>query len=339
MTRPRHADLAGQTLIIGLPGPTLNQSSARLIKKTRPAGIILFKRNQTLGPQRLSQLISECQELAAGELGRPLLVAIDQEGGTVTRLEAPFTQLPGQRRMGQEMDEDQVFELGQTSGRELAEIGVNMNLAPVLDLARGPESFMFERSFGPDPERAARLGLALIAGHRDQGVACCAKHFPGIGRLRLDPHRLLPWVRETAQEIEAEDLLPFRRVIEAGVDAVMSAHVVYTAWEERLPATLSSRVMTGLLRLRLGFDGLVLSDDLEMGAITRGWGLDRAAVLSLQAGVDINLVCEHEDKIRQCHQAVAEALESGGLTVARLEQTAARLEAVREKYVRAAPAA
>ncbi|MFH1090264.1 MAG: glycoside hydrolase family 3 N-terminal domain-containing protein, partial [Pseudomonadota bacterium] len=172
--------LVGSRLMVGFEESEFTPGLARFLRQVRPAGIILFRRNVEGGPAPTARLVQACQNLALSEFGRPMLVAIDQEGGTVQRLPPPFTQLPSQRMMAETMGPKEVRALGAQSGRELSAVGINLNLTPVLDIATDPQaSFMADRSFGADPEKAAELGLAVMAGHAEHGVLTCAKHFPG----------------------------------------------------------------------------------------------------------------------------------------------------------------
>jgi beta-N-acetylhexosaminidase len=256
------------------------------------------------------------------------LVAIDQEGGTVHRLEPPFTQLPGQREMIETLSVEQVRQLGRTSGRELSDVGINFNLAPVLDLWTDPQAdYMADRSFGADPNRAAELGLALIDGHAEYGVLTCAKHFPGIGDTRLDPHEDLPVVPHPAHRLQSVEMKPFVRAINAGVPAVMTSHVIYPGLDPHQPATFSNRIQTYYLRQIYGFTGLILTDDLEMGAIVKNFQVGPAAVKAVSAGADMVLVCRRAELIRETRTALIRAVNTGDLAPARLEASSARSDA------------
>ena len=320
-------DLVGRMLMIGLAGETMDPAAQDLIMEIRPGGLILFKRNVGGGPFQVRELMTRTQDLAAAEFGRRLLTAIDQEGGTVRRLGPPFSELPSQREMAK-LVWDRVHHLGETSGRELAAVGLNMNLAPVLDLAVDPEaSFMADRSFGPDPDLASQLATALISGHAQYGVLTCGKHFPGIGDTRLDPHEELPTVSHGAERLKTLELIPFIRAIEHGLAAVMTAHVNFPALDMDWPGTFSRKILTNLLRRDLAFDGLILSDDLEMGAVVKHFAMGPAAVQAVRAGCDLLLVCQKPELIRQARDGLLAAVQSGDLPVSRLEESAARLEA------------
>lgn len=292
----------GQLLLVGLPGPRIDAVARQLIQELQVGGIVLFRRNLE-SPRQLALLTNELQRLSLAATGAPLFLAIDQEGGPVQRLRAPFTTMAAAREWGQR-DEPQALEAQATRiAQELRLVGINMNLAPVLDVARGPECPLWERSYGPEPEKVARLGLAALRGFQTGGVIPVAKHFPGLGATRLDSHQERPTAQGDSRERE-KDLFPFRQAIAAGAPAIMSAHVVVPAWDHR-PATLSRQLLTGHLRQRLGFQGLILTDDLEMGAIARHQPVADAAVQALAAGADLLLICENPDAIVQAHASLA----------------------------------
>lgn len=322
-------DLVGRMLMVGFEGEEMTSDVRELLLTVRPAGIILFQRNLGRGPEQAARLVGACQDLARSVFGRPLLAAIDQEGGPVRRLGPPFSVLPSQREMAENLGPDEVRALGSTSGRELAAVGINFNLAPVLDLTTEPEAmYMAERSFGSDPELAASLGLALIDGHAKHGVLTCAKHFPGIGDVGLDPHQDLPTVAHPAARLKELEVTPFARAIARGVPAVMTSHVNFPGLDPDGPATFSTRIQTDLLRTELGFKGLVLTDDLEMGAILRNYPVGLSAVRAVLAGADLVLVCRRADLIMEARQALIEAMRQAEITTGRLEETSARLETV-----------
>lgn len=328
----------GRLLMIGLEGQELTPEARSLMLDVRPGGIILFKRNVEGGPEQVAGLVRACQDLALAEFGRPLLVAIDQEGGPVRRLSPPFSVLPSQREMAETLTAEDIRCLGVRSGRELAAVGVNFNLTPVLDLNIDRDAcFMAQRSFGPDPDLAATLGLALMDGHAEQGVLTCAKHFPGIGDTRLDPHEELPTVGHPIERLRRLELIPFVRAISRGLAAVMTSHVIFPALDPDRPATFSSIIQTSLLRKELGFEGLLLTDDLEMGAIVRHGRVGSAAVKAVEAGADLALICHRADRIIEARDELARAVRAGLIPTRRLDATSARLDAALAKLTRPEP--
>lgn len=276
--------------MVGIPGTRVDQATRELVRDLRVGGIILFARNLK-EPEQVWQLTRDLQQeaLSAGEL--PLLISIDQEGGTVQRLKAPFTLIPTARDIGDGSTLLQVEALARTMASELALVGINMNLAPVLDVARKPDCPLWQRSFSSDPEQVAALGEAAIRGFLQGGVLPVAKHFPGLGDTTLDSHQVLPTAQNPDPERTA-DLLPFRRAAAAAVPAIMTAHLRVPAWDDQ-PATLSPVALKDWLRHRLGFEGVIITDDLEMGAIAGAATVPDAACRALAAGADLLLICSH----------------------------------------------
>jgi len=323
----------GQVLMVGIPGLQLDPVARHLIVEFKVGGIILFRRNLE-SPLQVAELVRELQELSLTATGSALLIAIDQEGGPVQRLRSPFTQLPSARELGQQDDPSVVESLATRLAGELRLVGINMNLAPVLDVARSPNSPLWERSYGAEPDKVARLGLAAVRGFLAGGVIPVAKHFPGLGNTTLDSHHDTPTVPGEARDRE-QDLFPFRQAVAAGVPAIMSAHVLVPDWDEQ-PATLSQKILIGQLRRQLGFQGLIITDDLEMGGISRHYAIAQAAPQALAAGADLLLICEHQEAIVQAHEALASSI---GLEF-RLRESLQRIQLLKQSlpYVPIDPA-
>jgi beta-N-acetylhexosaminidase len=291
----------GQLLMVGIPGQEVDETTRYLIQELQVGGIILFKRN-IAHPLQVAALIRDCQELALTAGSYPLLVAVDQEGGPVQRLRDPFPEMPSARQFGAAGDLAAVAASARQIAVELRALGVNLNLAPVLDVPRNSDCPLWERSYSTDPEQVARFGLAAVQGYLAGGVLPVVKHFPGLGATDLDSHLDLPAAAPGLAQRDI-DLLPFRRAVAAGVPGVMCAHVLVPEWDA-LPASLSRVAVTRILRQELGFSGLIFTDDLEMGAILKQWPLDQAAPLAVAAGHDILLICEHLDHIQQTAAAL-----------------------------------
>lgn len=323
----------GQLFMVGLPGLALDDSTRELITRHGINHFILFKRNVAT-PAQLAALCSglatACRE--AG-LGAPLL-SIDQEGGSVTRLPEPFAQFPDARVLAEGTAPEAALRgYAETCARELRGVGINMNLAPVLDLCPAGEGrFMERRVLGSEPETVARLGCLVIEAMQQGGVAACAKHFPGLGAATLDPHQVLPVVERSAAELRRLDLPPFAAACTAGVAAVMTSHTIYRGLDPATPATLSSVILQGLLRQELGYDGLVITDDLEMGAIENAQSVAAAAVTAFAAGADMLLICHDHDKVRAAHAALLAALQAGRVAADRVRQSLRRVAAVQQRF-------
>lgn len=302
----------GHLFMVGLPGLECDDSTLQLIRDEKIHNFILFRRNV----RDKAQLARLCADLrgACREHGLPApLISIDQEGGSVARLSAPFTVFPDQRVLAEdEAPEEKVRGYALTCARELREIGVNMNLAPVLDVCPNGQGFFMERRcLGNDAERVAALGAMVIETMQREKVAACAKHFPGLGMAALDPHLDLPLVDLPRDRFAEVDLIPFRRAKEAGVAAFMTSHAVYPAFGNELPGTLSREIVHDFLRVTLGYHGLVITDDLEMGAIEQFMPFPKAALQAFVAGADILLACHDHQKIRAALAAIGGALENG----------------------------
>ncbi|MCK4838634.1 MAG: beta-N-acetylhexosaminidase [Desulfobulbaceae bacterium] len=317
--------LAGSLLMIGLPGTKLDDSTRQLISRDGVRNFIIFSRNVE-SPDQLRKLCTALADHCSAEgLPKPL-ISIDQEGGTVSRLPKPWTQFPDARLLAESPEPEQaLLESARICSRELLDLGINMNMAPVLDVCpAGKEYFMERRSLGENPNQVARLGVIIIAEMQTIGVAACAKHFPGLGAARLDPHLTLPTVNREKSRLLTEDLVPFRAAIEAGVAAVMTSHTIYSDIDPDHPATLSASILTTILRNDLDYKGLIITDDLEMGAIENEMTVAEAALRSFQAGADLLLICHDHDKVRATIDTFTEALESGQIDRSTAEKALAR---------------
>lgn len=316
--------------VIGFPGTSPDRDVKALIDDGA-GGIILFKRNVE-SPAQVAALVKSLKAHA----GRPLLAAVDQEGGRVARLRGPpFTTLPAMRDVGHTGDAALAERVGRLLAFEVRALGFDQDYAPVLDVDTNPANPVIgDRSFSREPAAVARLGVALARGLEAGGVASCGKHFPGHGDTAKDSHLDLPTLPHGLARLRSVELQPFAAYAEAQLASVMTAHVVFEALEPTVPATMSHKVLTGLLRDELGFTGVVVSDDLEMKAIADHFSVARAAVEGLKAGADQFLVCHHADVQRGAIEAVVKAVESGELSHARLDTALARVDGLVRRFVR-----
>jgi beta-N-acetylhexosaminidase len=289
-------------------------------------GVILFARNL----RSLEQICDLTSELHAAACG-PLLVGVDQEGGRVSRLPAPFLIAPAAADLGSVDDPALTKALARAVGRELSASGFAWNLAPVLDVRTNPANTVIgDRAFGQDPDRVARHGVAAIQGLIESGVLATAKHFPGHGDTVADSHLTLPESLQSSSRWRAVEFIPFQHAIRAGVPLVLVAHLSCPALDPASPTSLSHPVITGILREELGFDGVVVSDDLEMSAIADRFDLGEAAVRFLEAGGDLALICHNAERQRAAVEAVEEAVRSGRLSEVRLAVSLERIALLRE---------
>jgi beta-N-acetylhexosaminidase len=319
----RCRQLSQRVIIAGFEGKTLPLDLVAALREGGLGGIILFRRNIDSAPE-VAALIEEIRETAPP--GRPPLVGVDQEGGRVVRLKEPLTVLPPARRFGELDDPELTRQAGELVGMELGALGFTMDFAPVLDVDTRPDSPVIgDRAFGPDPMVVERHALAFAAGLCSGGVSPCAKHFPGHGDAALDSHLALPRVDRDADDLRSREMVPFAAWAHRHMGPVMTAHVVYPALDPENPATLSPAIIGGELRQRLGFQGAVLSDDLEMGALQAFGGPGPAAVRALGAGVDGLLVCRRLDQRERVTEALTREAVDNPSFEANLEAAAGRL--------------
>jgi beta-N-acetylhexosaminidase len=322
------AEAAGRLLTVGFDGTGYERRFERLFRDVAPAGVILFSRN-IKSVRQTRRLIADLKKLSEDLFeGRPLFVAVDQEGGRVARLSADLPTWPAAKILGDDGSAEQVETIHADIGRVLRNLGFTVDFAPVLDLGTNLDSPVIgDRAFSADPEKTALLGRAAIRGLRREGLLACGKHFPGHGDTTLDSHYALPEDPRPAARFDEAELVPFRSAVEEGVDMIMTAHVVYPAFDKILPATLSPTVVTGLLREKLGFGGIVVGDDLDMKAIAGRWSDGEAAIMAIDAGCDHLLVCHETPRRREVHRALAAAIDAGRVTEKRLTPTLARIDA------------
>ena len=320
---------AGQLFMVGLPRPALDRETREFLAEHCPGGIILFKRN-IRSAEQLRRLVADVNATGAGVSP---LVAIDHEGGRVDRLpHPPFTRFPPMAAVAERGKAMLAEAVGRAMGRELRAVGIDLDFAPVLDVWSNPRNRVIgDRAFGTDPARVARLGVALARGLGRAGVLACGKHFPGHGASAGDSHFVLPRVRRSRRALAAVELLPFARAIAAGIPALMTAHVVYPALDPRRAATLSPAICRNLLRRRLGFRGVLFSDDLEMNAVAARSTPARSAVAALRAGCDMLLVCQSLDAARAAMRGVEEAVADGTLPADGVADALARIAALRRR--------
>jgi beta-N-acetylhexosaminidase len=323
--------LSGSVIVAGIAGTSLPTWAERTLADDALGGIILFKRN--LGP--LEAVASLTRAIHAASPRVPL-VAIDQEGGRVARLGAPIVKLPPARRFGERDDPALTERAGALLGAQLLALGVNLDFAPVLDVDTNPANpIIGDRSYGRTPDAVIRHARAFAKGLASAGVLACGKHFPGHGDTDLDSHLALPRVAHDRARLDAVELAPFRALAN-DLPTIMTAHVVFDAIDRTLPATLCRAVIEGVLRHDLGYEGLIVSDDLEMRAVRDRWGVAEGAVRAIDAGCDVLLVCEHEEEVRRAIDALAAEARADAAFRARLEVAATRVRAVRDRLARPA---
>ncbi len=325
-------ELAGRAIVAGFPGDVASAETLAGLRDLGPGGIVLFERNvSNLAATRA--LVAAASAAAGGSF--PALVCVDQEGGRVARLRFRSLGVPAMLALGAADDVALAERAGAALADDLRAVSANVDFAPVLDLALEPRSTVIgTRSFGDDPARAARLGAAVVRGLQSRGVAATAKHFPGHGATALDSHRELPVVAAAEAELRGRELLPFAAALAAGVRAVMTAHVLVPELDAQHPATLSPRILNGLLRSELGFDGVIFTDCLQMEAIASGIGTVAGGVAALAAGVDALLVSHDLALALALRDALVAAVSAGELPLERLAAAVRRIDALRAELAR-----
>ena len=315
----------------GFRGMTIPDDLRALAREFDLGGIILFGRNVE-GPEQVAELAYEVQALGRES---PLWVSVDQEGGRVARLGAPFTVWPPMSSLGRSGDVTLARRFARALARELKAVGISFDYAPVLDVctnARNP--VIGDRSLSENADDVARLGTAIIEGLQAEGVAACGKHFPGHGDTSTDSHAELPVVEHPPERLREVELVPFRSAIDGGVASLMTAHVLFPALDDARPATLSHDIVTKLLRVELGFTGIIATDDMSMQAIAADRRLETATVEAIAAGCDLALLCEpNVDGQVRAIEALIRAVEKEELSPERIDEACARNQRVKAQFL------
>src|SRR5688572_7939619 len=321
----------GQLLIGSLPGVTITPEIRSLAREFSLGGVTLFSRNIE-APEQVAELSVDVQTLAS-EL--PLWVAVDQEGGRVARLRRPFTEWPPMAVLGRSGSTELATRFAAALAVELKAVGITLDYAPVLDILTNPKNPVIgDRALAETADGVARLGAAIVRGLQDNGVAACGKHFPGHGDTSVDSHLELPLVEHPPDRIRRVECVPFTAAIRANVAFIMTAHVLVPSLDEERPATLSPRVVQAMLREELGFEGVILSDDLEMKAIAATYSVPDAAVQAIVAGCDGLLICSGDVEAQAVTlEALVHAVEDGLIPFKRLEDAHKRLRAAKERIL------
>lgn len=323
----------GQMLFVGISGPSIDEDTRRLLQTVQPGGIILFARNIEQ-PQQVADLNQEIRHI----LKVPPLISIDQEGGRVDRLKAILPEMIAADKIWRTNDARLANEHGAITSEVLRLLGFNMNFAPVVDLMVHAEAdnALQERCFGKLPPEVIRLSGAYLEGLQNGSVIGCGKHFPGLGDSVVDSHKELPLVDRSEQQLMAEDIQVYRDLfakMNSQLQVVMVGHAHYSAFEgittKRIPASLSPRIVTDLLRTKLEFHGMAISDDLEMGAITETVGFGEAVLKSVTAGEDMMLVCKTPERISEASEVLSRAARDGQISPHRINVSLNRIARIK----------
>ncbi|KAF0818623.1 beta-glycosyl hydrolase [Bacillus sp. ZZV12-4809] len=326
----------GQMMVIGFDGKTVPENVRELIHEYHIGSIILFGRN--IGsPKEVLALTSDLQnEAKKAGYSHPLLICTDQENGVVRRLGEGATMFPGAMSLGAAGKEENAYQIGYASALELKSLGINWNLAPVLDVNNNPENPVIGvRSFGESSEMVSAFGRASMKGMQAAGIATTLKHFPGHGDTNIDSHKDLPTIAHDMERLNQVELKPFKDSIQDGADTIMTAHVYFPAIENEAgrPATISKKVITGLLRGELGFNGVVTTDCLEMNAISQTLGVERGGVEAVKAGVDLIMVSHRYNWQVSTLKEIIRSVETGEIDELIIDEALSRIHELKKKYL------
>ena len=321
----------GQLLIAGFDGHQIPTELRALVRDFGLGGVILFARN-VAEPDQVAELAFEASRLVPD---LPLWVSVDQEGGRVARLKAPFTEWPPMATLGRSGDVALAERFARALAAELKAVGITLDYAPVLDVHTNPKNPVIgDRALAGRAGDVARLGAAIVRALQDEGIAACGKHFPGHGDTSSDSHDELPLVDHPPERLREVEFVPFRAAIEAGVATIMTAHVLVPSLDEKRPATLSKRVVTDILRRELRYDGIILSDDLEMKAIANEHTVPDAAVMAVEAGCDGMLICSGNHAVQAAAlEALVHAVEADRLRTTSIDDALRRHQRAKERFL------
>ena len=325
--KTRQISQIGQLLIVGFDGTEITPRFSSLLKRMQPAGVILFARNIKTAEQTW-QLLRECQNCVSV----PLFPCVDLEGGSVDRFREVLGPAPSAADVFSTGDRKLFRKHGQVIGENCRALGFRLDFAPVLDLAfEASRSVMSSRVVSPDPRETAAYAREFLAGLRLAGVLGCGKHFPGLGEGRLDSHHALPVIEKTIKRLWAEDLLPYR-MLRAQMPLVMISHAAYPlVTHDQTPASLSRVWITNILRKRVGYRHLIVSDDLEMGGVLSAASVKQAAVEHIRAGGDLCLICHREDYIAQAYDELVNTIERDPKFAKRVRESVQRVLAFKKR--------
>lgn len=322
----------GQMLLLGVPGTSINSTAKAIVTELKAGGIVFFAANLTSINQATNFTSQLQDEALKTKLKIPLLITADEEGGLVSRLPSGMVTMPGNMALGASRNEHLAAKAYYHTGRQLRALGINMNLAPVLDVNNNPNNPVIGlRSFGSDPLLVGNMGLAALAGLKDAQVGSIVKHFPGHGDTGIDSHYALPIVNKSQKELKEMELAPFQKALAGGAKAVMTGHIEFPALTggKKVPATLSSEILTDLLRANWSYTGVIATDDLTMKAITNYYGQKDAFVMAVKAGVDQLLIVGDLNNQRLAKQAIIDAVQRGEISEKRIDQSVERILALK----------
>lgn len=327
------AQKIGQLVMAGIEGTQVNDTTERLITEDHIGGFIFYGSN-IKSKQEALKLFNDLKQVNINKGAKvPLFMSVDEEGGRVTRMPKELTKLPSAQKIGATQNTDLALKIGDVIGEQLQSFGLNMDYAPVLDVNSNPDNPVIgDRAYGDDPKLVSSMGISVMKGLQQRGVIPVIKHFPGHGDTSVDSHLGLPIVTHDLKRLRQLELVPFQQAINDGADAVMIAHILMPKLDKDAPASFSSVIIHDLLREELGFEGVVISDDMTMGAITEHYDMSQAAVKFVRAGGNIVLVGHGEDNIQSVVKALTVAVEQGDISINVLNERVTQILKLKEKY-------
>jgi len=323
----------GQRLFAGFPGTTMNEEFIRLVKEHKVANVILFKHNVE-NKDQLKKLCADIQTLVKAETGYPAFIGIDQEGGVITRLPQDAVNVPGAMAIAATQSLDLATKAAEITGRELRAIGVQINYAPVADINNNPKNpIIGSRSYGDTAEQVSKFDIATLKGFDNTKIIATAKHFPGHGDTANDSHVSLPLIDKSLEQLRELELIPFKAMIDAGCPSIMTTHILFPQIEpEKIPATMSRRIITGLLKEEMGFKGLITSDCMEMAAIAEFYGTAKGTAAAMAAGVDVVMISHTVSKVVEAIDEIKKAVAEGKINMEEMDQSVEKILAMKKEY-------
>ena len=319
----------GQMIIAGFNGTTVNNEVATLMNDLNVGGVILFGRNIESSEQ-LKTLTTDITNL---NKDIPPFISLDEEGGRVSRVPKDTKKFPKAKTVGDTNDEKYAYENGKDIGYTLKQLGINMDHAPVLDIYSNPKNTVIgDRAFGTNEDVVSKMGIATMKGLEDAGIIPTLKHFPGHGDTAVDSHVGLPIVTKDLNELNEFEFIPFKKAIEKGCDVVMVSHIILNKIDSQNPSTLSKKVVTDILKKDLGFSGVVITDDMNMGAIVQNFSIEEASIKSIKAGVDILLIGNNVETTKSVINEIKSAVENKVIDESRIDESVYKILELKEKY-------
>lgn len=322
----------GQLVISGFKGETISEELKELIEKSHIGGVILFSSN-IKDSNQLIELTNSIKDINSISDGIPIFISVDQEGGRVSRLPKDIEKFPSAAHIGDHGDENYSYKVGNTLGQVIKTFGFNLNFAPVLDVASNPENKVIgDRAFGDNEDLVRRMGLQFMNGLRSSNVISVVKHFPGHGDTKEDSHYELPYLNHHKERLDAIEFVPFKKAIDDGTDGIMVSHIVLKNIDNKNPATMSKAVVTDILRKEFNYEGVIFTDDINMGAIANNYLLRDAVIKTIDAGVDVIVSSKGVEDTKFIIEIIKDALKKGDISEERIKESLNRILKLKYKY-------